>query len=153
MREIYIFEDLLNTLIELEIKGFAFYEKYKNITEDQDLKWLFGELAVAEKNHETFYKGLKERLMNIQTETLEGEYKEYVSTLIKNNFFIANQEINVGSVKEALDIAEKLEKDTIIFMNEIHGIIDDKKGFKVILEEEKSHLFRIYRYKEEHGLV
>jgi rubrerythrin len=56
MREIYIFEDLLNTLIELEIKGFAFYEKYKNITEDQDLKWLFGELAVAEKNMKRFIK-------------------------------------------------------------------------------------------------
>jgi rubrerythrin len=91
--------------------------------------------------------------MNIETGTLEDEYKEYVSTMIKNNFFIVNQEINVGSVKEALDIAEKLEKDTIIFMNELHGIIDDKKGFKVILEEEKSHLFRIYQYKEEHGLV
>ncbi len=90
--------------------------------------------------------------MNIQIDIVEDEYKEYVNTMIKNSFFIVNTEINVGSVKEAMDIAERLEKDTIIFMNELSEIIDDKKGFKMILEEEKRHLYRIYQYKKEHAI-
>lgn len=152
MREVYVFEDLVNTLIELEKKGFDFYENYKNRTEDGDLKSLFGELATAEKKHEAFYKSLKERLMNTQVDIVGDEYKEYIDAMIKNSFFIAKSEINVGSIKEAIDVAERLEKDTIIFMNELSGLIDDKIGFKMILEEEKKHLYRIYQYKKDHGI-
>ena len=64
MGEIYVLEDLLNTLIQLEVKGFELYEEYKNNAEDPNLKQLFGELAAAEKNHEIFYKSVKEKVLS-----------------------------------------------------------------------------------------
>lgn len=153
MGEIFVLEDLLNTLIELEIKGFNFYEEYKSKSEDTNLKLLFQELALDEKNHEIYYKGVKEKTLNSETLPMEEEYKNYITTLINNNFFIVNKDFSVSSVKEALDIAERLEKDTIFFMNELNGIMNEKSVFKAILEEEKHHLIRIYDYKKEHGII
>lgn len=153
MREVYVLEDLLNTLMELEIKGFNFYEEYKNNSEDEGVKQLFGELASAEKNHYKYYKELKEKFINTRETPVDEEYKVYVDTLIKNSFFIMGSNFNVKNEKEALDLAERLEKDTIIFMNELERIIDDKKQFKLILEEEKRHLLKIYLYKNEHGIA
>jgi rubrerythrin len=151
--EIYVLEDLLNTLIQLEVKGFEIYEKYKNNAEDPNLKQLFGELAVAEKNHEIFYKSVKEKVLSSEVISMEEEYKDYITILVKNNFFITNTDFSVKTLSEALDIAERLEKDTIIFMNELNTIINERVGFKVILEEEKRHLLRIYQYKKEHGIA
>jgi rubrerythrin len=150
--EIYVLEDLFNTLIELEVKGFELYEKYKNNTEDPNLKQLFGELALAEKNHEIFYKSVKEKVLSSEMNSMEEEYKEYITILVKNNFFITNTDFSVKTLSEALNIAERLEKDTIFFMNELNSIINERQGFKVILEEEKRHLLRIYQYKKEHGI-
>jgi rubrerythrin len=149
----FVLEDLLNALIQLEIKGFNFYEKYKSESEDTKLKLLFEELALAEKNHEIFYKDVKEKTIHSETSAMEEEYINYIETLIKNNFFIVNNNFSASNVKEALDIAERLEKDTILFMNELNGIINEKGTFKIILEEEKRHLIRIYEYKKEHGIV
>jgi rubrerythrin len=150
--EIYVLEDLLNTLIQLEVKGFELYEEYKNNAEDPNLKQLFGELATAEKNHEIFYKSVKEKVLSSDMNSMEEGYKEYITTLVKNNFFLTNTDFSVKTLSEALNIAERLEKDTIIFMNELISIINEREGFKVILEEEKRHLLRIYQYKKEHGI-
>ncbi len=76
-----------------------------------------------------------------------------ITVLIKNNFFIVNKDFSVSDVKEALDIAERLEKDTILFMNELNGIINERAGFNIILEEEKRHLKRIYDYRKDHGIA
>lgn len=152
MGEIYVLEDLLNTLIQLEVKGFELYEEYKNNAEDPNLKQLFGELAAAEKNHEVFYKSVKEKVLRSDMNSMEEEYKEYITTLVKNNFFLTNADFSVKTLSEALNIAERLEKDTIIFMNELISIINEREGFKAILEEEKRHLLRIYQYKKEHRI-
>jgi rubrerythrin len=153
LREVYVLEDLLNTLIQLEVKGFELYEEYKNNAEDSTLKELFGELAVAEKIHELFYKGVKEKVLSSEIESVEEEYKEYIRILVENNFFLTNTDFSVKTISEALNIAERLEKDTIIFMNELNAIINEREGFKAILEEEKRHLLRIYQYKKEHGVA
>ena len=50
--------------------------------------------------------------------------------------------------KEALLIAEKLEKDTIIFLNELVELDKDikrNKAYKAALKEEKNHLRQILR--------
>lgn len=153
MGEIFVLEDLLNTLIQLEVKGFDFYKEYESKSEDMNLKLLFKELAFEEKNHEIYYKNMKEKILNSETSPMEEEYKNYITTLINNNFFIVNKDFTATSVKETLDIAERLEKDTIFFMNELNGIIDEKSVLKTILEEEKHHLIRIYDYKKKHGIV
>jgi hypothetical protein len=153
LREVYVLEDLLNTLIQLEVKGFELYEEYKNNAEDPTLKQLFAELAVAEKNHEVFYKSVKDKVLYSEIGPVEEDYKEYIRILVENNFFLTNTNFSVKTLSEALNIAEKLEKDTIIFMNELNAIINEREGFKAILEEEKRHLIRIYQYKKEHGMA
>lgn len=137
---------ILGALINLEKNGYTFYQESADAMEDGVVKNLFLKLAKDEQDHEKTYKELLNRLQD--DDFVIDEEDTFLDLLIDMNSMVTDEKKiekakKVLSKREALLIAEKLEKDTILFLNELIGI--DKKifsnnTFKITLKEERRHL-------------
>lgn len=144
--------NVLETLIQLEQNGYKFYEKAANAMEDGVTKNLLLKLAEDEKVHEKTYRELLERQDDISDITFD-EDESYLNLIVNLNAMVTDEgklekTKKVKSKREALLIAEKLEKDTIIFLNELVELDKDikrNKAYKAALKEEKNHLRQILR--------
>lgn len=144
--------NVLETLIQLEQNGYKFYQEAAKDMEEGVTKNLFLKLAKDEQDHEKVYRDLLEK----QTDTSEISFNEdtsYINLILKLNSMVTDDKKlektkKVKSKREALIIAEKLEKDTIIFLNELVDLDNDikrNKAYKTALKEEKNHLRLILR--------
>ncbi len=146
MRETYILGDLLQTLIQLEIKGNSLYTELAHQQEDQEVKFFFQTLADQELKHKILYNGLLEEL----EEEIEpdADYKRYVDALLAGTIHFISTDLSSKPHGEAFEIAVRLEKDTLLFLMEVqkvipksaHGIIEK------VMTEERKHLEMLYRY-------
>lgn len=148
MEELFVIEDLLNVLIELEAKGNLFYDALSKKAGDEEVIKLFSALAEAEETHKVFYEGIKEKQNeNKNTDYIDEEYKKYLDVLINNNFIVKAIPEEVSTIGEAIAIAETLEKETILFLNELINIMPSEIELMKILSEEKKHLEKVLLYK------
>ena len=114
--------NVLETLIQLEQNGYRFYQEAAMAMEEGVTKNLLLKLAEDEKVHEKTYKELLERQDDVADITFD-EDESYLNLIMNLNAMVTDEEKlektkKVISKREALLIAEKLEKDTIIFLNE-----------------------------------
>ncbi len=144
--------NVLETLIQLEQNGYRFYQEAAMAMEEGVTKNLLLKLAEDEKVHEKTYKELLERQDDVADITFD-EDESYLNLIMNLNAMVTDEEKlektkKVISKREALLIAEKLEKDTIIFLNELVELDRDvkrNKAYKAALKEEKVHLRLILR--------
>lgn len=133
---------LFQTIILHEAEVAKLYGKLAENMEEKKAKALFEKLAGDELRHEKIYKGLLEKLPNGGEVTLSDDEAEYVELLIKTHIF-QNEDVKARySKRDALVIAEKVERDAILFVEQVRslfpGLIPEE--FKVIMNEEKKHL-------------
>ena len=149
MQELFILEDLLNVLIELETLANKHYLDLADTTKDEELTELFTRLAALELNHKELFKKYKARAVKFTTSKLSVEYTGYMDALLKNTIdFLVNQK-KMDSFDEGFSLAVQLEKDTIFFLaetkiiisKEFHGEIDN------IMDQEREHLRALLEYK------
>lgn len=144
--------NILETLIQLEQNGYTFYQEAANAMEDGVTKNLLLKLAKDEQKHEKVYKDLLAKQTDISEITF-NEDESYIDLILELNKMVTDEKKlektkKVISKREALTIAEKLEKDTIIFLNELVDLDKDikrNKAYKAALKEEKNHLRLILR--------
>lgn len=138
---------LLQVLVRNEAKV---AELYTNLAEQMEIGKganLFTLLAEDEKRHEKIYAELLNRLPEAGTAEVNEEEMEYLNTLMKNDMF-ADVDKSMEKIKgkytkdEALEIAEKVERDGIMYIYELQTLFPDlaPKEMKKILNEERKHL-------------
>ena len=148
MQELFILEDLLNVLIELETLANKHYLEMAKATDDTELKALFTRLAALELDHKELFIRYKSKAVNFTTSNVTAEYTSYMDALLKNTIDFLKNQGGTESFEEGFNLAVKLEKDTIFFLaetkliitKEFHGEVDN------IMDQEREHLRALLEY-------
>lgn len=149
MSETFHAGDLLDSLIELEKTGHAFYGEAAEKTRDEKAAELFRFLACEEAKHEKLYTDLAAEFR--KTAPSEGpigaDYEAYLKALVTRNFRFGPADFD--SLEAALRFAMSLEKDTLIYVGEIRNILGNQKAelFDTIRNEERKHLRMLTEYR------
>lgn len=135
--------ELLGVALKIEGAGYSYYEKLSNVSSGA-LKNLFLELANEEREHakifEEILSGFKdEKNLNLNEEEV-GYLKAFAEDVIFPKLTI---EKIPTSVKEAIKLAIEVEKDSIIFYNDIKMLVSDNSAIEKVIEEEKKHMKKL----------
>lgn len=150
IQEQFVLEDLLNVLIQLEDTGNKHYHYMSTITDNPRLKDLFELLSKQEHTHKVIYEGYKSVFAGEKLNDVTDDYKAYVQVTLKNTIKFLEGHKQVTSLDEGLKIAINLEKDTLLFLNEMKKIVGTKEEeIERLMDEERGHLAFLYNYQEE----
>ena len=157
MAELFEVAELVKVAIEDEKTGVAFYSKLAQ-TSDR-LRDTFADLAEQEKYHQ---KRFEEMLAGLgrhkPKEQYPGEYLEYLNTLTRDRAFPDQQTAvrmaeSCSGDKAAIDLASRFERDTLILMNEMRGLVPQKDRAIVeeLAKEEQAHLVTLAQARQQLG--
>lgn len=143
---------ILSTFVKMEENVSQYYSNLAEQAEDKKSKQLFERLALEEDKHQHMYR----RLLEVHGENMVREFSdeeiEYTKSLIEEN--ISEKQLDDKSMilRDALEVAEKMEKDGILFVYQMMEMYPDiaQKEMKIILKEEKKHL-RMVRDRKQFG--
>lgn len=145
---IFTTSELIKVAVKDEETGIAFYKSLAEITKNPEIREKMLDISKQESHHaERFAKMLDEIGEYKPHEAFPGEYKEYLRALLESRAFpepaqAAEEAKKVKSDIEAIAIAERLEKDTLIFLNEMREFIPETHSAYLddIIKEERNHL-------------
>ncbi len=137
--------------IEIEKAGKIFYEAMKQKVNDPELKELFAFLAGEEEQHVADFEKLGEKLVRdvVPNESYVGEYGDYIKAVIDSHIFnqknIDELVKNIVDVREALIIALRFEKDSIMIFQEFYNGADEsgKEVIGRLIDEERKHIKKL----------
>ena len=145
----YDIGDLINNLIDLEKSGEEFYTTLAARTDDLAVKHLFSMLADQEKTHQKIYEGLLVKA-DVEIE-IDEEYHAYLQVILEEQFGLDPDLVAAcDSVEDALELAIKLEKDSLLFLSEF-GTLIGAQGAEMVEEmkrQERNHLKLITEMKQ-----
>jgi rubrerythrin len=146
MAEQFEVSEIVKVAIEDERTGVTFYSALAEKTDK--LKDIFADLAEQERHHQRRFEQMLEQLGGHQPmEEYPGQYMAYLQTLTSDRAFPDEQAAlrkaeQCKDDAEALSIASRFERDTLILMNEMRGLVSDKHRAVVdeLTKEEQEHL-------------
>ena len=145
---IFAASDVLQFALRMEENGGLFYQKASELSQNSEVKKLFGYLASEEAEHKkTFEKFLSQVTLYEPPEEYPGEYLSYLHNYIDGKIFFTNDD----SMTKALDVASALEfaiqreMDAILYYSELKSFVnaDDAKALDAIIEEERKHFAQL----------
>lgn len=145
MAEQFMYEDILNTLIELETRGGALYEKLSETAQTMEARNLFKFLAGQEDNHRKIYMGLKKE--TYERETLTEEYSGYLNALLDQAFeSLLEVEAEAHNLGTAVKKAKQIEMETLVLLSEFKRLIPESQHGQIdpLMDEERRHLKLLY---------
>ena len=147
MNELFVLEDVLNVLIELETKGNFNYSFMARQTENPKLHDFFEILANQELKHKAIYEGYKQEFVTFEHSQVTQEYKEYMSVLLKNTIRMLEKTADLNDILQSYDMAITLEKDTILLLIEMKHLIPASRHEEIekLINEERQHLKFLYQ--------
>lgn len=145
--------NLLKTIAENEKSA---TNLYRAIAEETRIgEKFFDDLANDEERHERIYNALLKRFeKNIEIEIEESD-AEYVDMLVESNTLFDEELVEkarkVFTKSQIFDIAEKAERDAVLFVTELQRLYPDMatEEISIILNEEKRHLKKVLERKKE----
>ncbi|TYO94737.1 ferritin-like domain-containing protein [Desulfallas thermosapovorans] len=144
-------EEIVRLAVTIEKQGQKFYEIAAGKVDDPEIKGIFEYLAGEEKQHISDFESLGAKLSNDFTpnESYVGEYSDYIKALIDNHVFnhdnIDKLIDGITVTREALAIALRFEKDSILIFQELYNVVDDS-GREIIgklINQEKQHIRKL----------
>ncbi|MBS3994987.1 MAG: hypothetical protein KGZ33_04265 [Alkaliphilus sp.] len=150
MSELFSLEDIFNIMIELESMGNEHYSYMSDTTNNAKLKVLFKQLAEAELAHKELYEQFKTESISFSHEKVDKEYKAYIEVLLNQTVQFLNESRVISNFEKGFSISIQLEKDTILFLNEIRSIIEASyhEAIDKVITQEKGHLKALYEFKD-----
>ena len=147
--------EMLKIAIMDEETGMAFYRSLASATRRPDVQSECIAIGKQEEVHAQRFRKMLDGLGGYQPqEEYAGQYEAYLSALVESRAFpgpaeAAERARAARSDAEAIDLAIRLEKDTLAFLAEIKrtlppvdtGIVED------ILGEERHHLTELSRLR------
>ena len=153
-------EEIIKLSTDIEKSGYNFYSTLAAKVENAKAKVAFQFLADEEGQHIKDFEALGVDLAKefVVDEKYSGEYKEYLDSLIESHIFnqsdiedMFNMFNKISDVKDALDIALRFEKDSIIIFQSFLTVVGEK-GKDVIsrlIDEELGHIKKLGMLKKE----
>lgn len=146
-------EEIINLATEIERAGKAFYEAASKKVDDPEISALFSALGREEEKHIGDFQALGQSLSGdfAPNESYAGEYGDYIKAIIDNHIFnINNVETLVSGVevaREALAVALRFEKDSILIFQEFLNVVDEsgREAVRELIEQEKRHIGMLAR--------
>lgn len=152
MSKIYSLEEILEMAVKIEEDGVIFYETLANRTKDKRAVEIYKYLAGEEKEHIAVFKSIYKDLTGrtFGKAFTEEEANLYIHSLVENRIFKDPKDIE-NFVKDVIDefsvieLAIRIEKDTILYYYEILEDLEDREKNLVreIIKQEKTHVYRL----------
>ena len=140
--------EVVQMAIDEEHNGTLFYNALAECASSPVLREAAKRLAVQEEGHEKAFTALRDRLgVPAAPETYPGEYGDYMNALMAGKTF-PNEEAAVKLAQEAggdvaaVNTAILFEKNTLLFLSEMKGLVSDRDADMVdeLIDEERQHL-------------
>ena len=151
----YSIDEILEMAIQTEKLGYQFYtgmsEKFKK---DDGLVRLFTTLAAKEKIHEITFTNLKDLVAKHGTEPVQwDEVTTYMRAFVESEFFLGGGKSlpamdHLKTVKDAVKFALGFEKETLLYFMELRTLVKEKEVVDEVINEEKSHIMWLDRFRE-----
>jgi rubrerythrin len=141
--------DVIAAAVEIERRGYDFYERAKKEAASQESQEFFGFMAGEEQKHREIFASMLRRLGNaaLPAGSSEEEYLSYVQASLDSHLlFIENAPIGDDPYIAAL----RFEKDTIIyFLFMLHLVPEnEKRHIDRCIDEEKKHMALIQQKRK-----
>ncbi|MEA4847801.1 MAG: ferritin family protein [Clostridiaceae bacterium] len=150
---------LFKTIVLNETKVTELYRELAKEAKDGKGSKFFENMAADEARHIKIYSAFLNNLPDQGNVELSEEDAEYMDLLIKTNMF-DDSEDTIAKVRkiytndQVYNLAEKIEKDGILFINELVRLFPDvyaanTKEIDAVMKEEKTHLSMVLNRKAE----
>ncbi|KPK85851.1 MAG: hypothetical protein AMJ81_02515 [Phycisphaerae bacterium SM23_33] len=147
MPQVFTADQIFQIALELEETGQIFYEALAIACQQQRVAALCRRLARDESNHYRTFDQMRRRLAGgPAAHPLEVQQQESVQALINERVIPSPQAARElaakGGLAETLDLAVKLEKDTVRLYQEMAAAVDseDARAVRQIIAEEQNHV-------------
>ena len=156
MPRLFEAREIVAIAIKIEENGEGFYMRMANVIKNRQVKETFEFLAGEERKHRNSFREIQQRLGEFKPayESYPGEYLNYVKALVEESIFTKERagQLLVKKFKTAaaaLDTAIGLEKDSILFYNEMKNFVPESehKPINEIIDQEKEHLRKLSEIK------
>ena len=143
--------ELVQTAINVERNGIAFYSALAERAQDTQTKETFQGLAQMEKEHEKTFQAMLEGVGKYEPfEAYAEEHALYLRALADSAVFPDEETAvemarKVASQAEALRLGISAEKDSILFYAEMRRVTKgpESNAIERIIGEEKAHLIQL----------
>lgn len=135
--------DVIASAVEIERRGFAFYEQAAVAADQIEDREFFTFMAKEEKRHEKIFEAMLTRAggLALPAGSDEGEYLEYVDLLLDSHcLFMPGQKEALQ--RDPLHQAVAFEKDTILFFTAMRHLVapSEVAAIDACIQEEQRHL-------------
>ena len=148
--------ELVDIAIGIERNGVSFYDSLVKSAGNEIAKGVYAYLADEERKHIKVFQIMLDSVTDYRPpETYTEEYDLYLKALVDSAVFSDDQVARemaqkAGSEAEAIQIACRAEKDSILFYSEMRDLVrqSDREVVNKIIEEERSHLRQLSDLKK-----
>ncbi len=156
MGELFEVAELVRVAVEDEKTGVAFYSALAEKTRSPELRETFSQLAEEERGHQKrFEEMLKSMGAHKAPERYAGEYVSYLNALTSDRAFpdesaAVEMAGKCGGDLPALELAIRVERDTLILMQEMRRLLPERHRAVVdeLADEERSHVVKLSAARE-----
>ena len=160
-------EEILEIACDIERNGAAFYRRAGELADSDEARSMLNELAEMEDEHERAFQAMTEALRGENPEWLSKQFEAsspddpelYLHAAAQGHVFDldvepAAQLTASHSLKDVLQIAIGLEKDSVVFYTSLKDAVPDNQGkakIDDIIREEVQHIALLSRRAAELG--
>lgn len=157
---IFNVSEVFQFAIRIEENGERFYSHIAEKIADEHIKRIFKYLAEQEVNHKEYFKSLKSQFDRQEYQTPEsysGEYEAYLKAFVDTRIFdLQKQEkemLKIDSLVQALEFALQRELDSVLYYQEIKGLVpvQQQEMIDKIIEEERRHFIELRELLREYS--
>ncbi len=156
MSEFIRASELVELAILVERNGEEFYTSLKESVQNEKEREIFAFLAGEESKHIGVFRNLLEPLRRYEPrEAYPGEYEGYMKAVADSHVFIKKDSgrrfaESAATALEAVDMAVRFEKDTILFFQAMGQFIPaaERKTVDHLTDEERKHILRLRELRE-----
>jgi rubrerythrin len=138
-------KDLVSFAISIEEKGEMLYALLYSLAKNEIMRSGFDLLRQDEKRHIETFQSLQNSLNLIESKISEPIF-EFTNTLVGDIIYTSQKRdellYSVSDIDEAIEYAITIEKDSIMFFENLKNMVNDadKDMLNLVISEEKKHL-------------
>ena len=150
-------QELISMAVKDEETGIAFYRGLAEGADSPRVKEAAEDISDQEEKHRSRFQSMLDELDEVEpVEEYPGQYERYVNNLLETRAFPEPKDAEEDarsseSDADAIDTAMRLEKDTLLFLQEMRRFIPDTHTDYVdeVVQEERDHLSDLAELKKE----
>ena len=161
MSDKFSIQEIIEIAIEIEKNGATFYGVLAKSAETERLRELYIYLSQEEERHIVRFQEILEAVGGYQISEAyyATQYMGYMKALADERVFTGDVSVEAvahraRSPKEAIKTAIDFEKESILFLHEMHDLVPegDRSAIQKLLDEERDHLRQLSAIKTQMSL-